>query len=595
MKLYGVFTVVLALAGKQGVVLSFPFVPGQSILNATTGNPIPLAKCGSFGNAVDGFPCSPFTLTPFRQVLTTTASFNPPIKQSSGQVCRSDNHCADVFQYDIVGIQVELFSQVLKGCERKPTKLISYGGTVPSATALVLHGREAFIRFKNSITQAAAPRASMWNFEGCTGNKTGVPMAVHNHGQASLAPFDGYAIDRICFGQTKDYMYPNNRPATGWFHDHAVHLTAENVVHGVAGFYMITEKTSLGGCGEPYNLDTMEEVHLLLHDWGITSRCQINYNFAGPHDKNYYADINMVNGRPFPTLTNMQRKFYRFRTLVASVSRPYLLRLVTPTGQDVSSQFCTLIATDGGYFELGPQPFPTEGLMIGVAERWEFVCDFSQLAASVSTVILYNDYDEKRMKDVPYFTYSHYVAKFVFSNGTATGPVFVPNDVGSVGTFAPGNVLQDALPTAIAMANNGQFHRSFEFGRNGGLWAINGETWDSKRVAASNVGQNSWEIWKIRTGGGWFHPVHIHMVDFFVLSRSNVDDGVLSPDLYGLSGAPKDVIYLGPGETIYILARFGQFCDLFASLSPPLLTRKNYRHSRSPQRRIYVGEFVCAC
>jgi hypothetical protein len=30
--------------------------------------------------------------------------------------------------------------------------------------------------------------------------------------------------------------------------------------------------------------------------------------------------------------------------------------------------------------------------------------------------------------------------------------------------------------------------------------------------AASDVGQNTWELWKITTGGGWFHPVHMHMV-----------------------------------------------------------------------------------
>jgi FtsP/CotA-like multicopper oxidase with cupredoxin domain len=558
-----VLLLVLAIVGKKDTLVSAKstFVPGQPILDAA-GNPIPLPVCGLNGkDNVDGYPCSPFTLTPFQQVLTTTASFNPPTKQSSGRVCRTDKHCADVFEYDVVGIQLEVFSRVLTGCKGKPTKLLSYGGTVPAATVQVVHGREALVRFKNMIQQAAVPRAYMWNFEGCTPDlgKTGVPMAVHNHGQASLAPFDGFAIDRFCFGETKDYIYPNNRPTTGWFHDHALHLTTENVVHGVAGLYMITEKKTLGGCGDPYNLDTMDEVHLLLHDWGITNQCQINFDFDGPHDKSYFADINMVNGRPFPTLSNMGRKHYRFRTLVASVSRPYLLRLVTPTGQDVSSLYCTLIATDGGYFELRPRPFPKEGLMIGVAERWEFVCDFSRLPASVSTLILYNDFDDKRMKDVPYFTYSRYVAKFMFNNGTATGPVFVPTATGNVGTFAPGKVLQDALPAAIAMAGQGKPHRSFKFERNGGLWAINGETWDSKRVAASDVGQNSWEVWQISSGGGWFHPVHIHLVDFFVLQRSLNSDGVFSPDLYGLSGAPKDVMYLGPGETIYILARFGQF------------------------------------
>lgn len=535
-----------------------PFVSGRPILNEA-GDPIPLDVCGSFGSAVNGFPCSPFPLTPFKEVFTTTASFNPPKKQPLGDVCRGDGHCGAVYEFDVVGVQLELFNNVLTGCQGNPTKLISYGGTVPSATMEVLSGKEAYVQFNNRIQQGDAPRAEMWNFEGCdVAGKQGVPLSVHNHGQASLAPFDGYAIDTFCFGETKSYMYPNNRPTTGWFHDHALHLTALNVLHGLAGLYVITEKSSLGGCGEPYNMDNMEEIEMVLADYGITDQCQINWDFEGPHANDYYADINMVNGHAFPTLANMGRKWYRFRVLNAGVSRPYLLRLVTPGGIDVSSTLCTIIATDGGYLEFGPQPFPDTGLMIGIAERWEFVCDFGSLDASIPSVVMYNDYNDRRMKDVVYFTYSQYVTKFEFNDGSASGPAFNPGARGNVGRFAPGTILQDALSPALDLANTDRPHRTFEFGRAGGLWAINGETWDSQRVAADNVGQNSWEVWKIDTGGSWFHPVHIHLVDFFILRRANADsDGVFSPDVYGLAGAPKDVMYLGPGETIYVLARFG--------------------------------------
>ena len=34
------------------------------------------------------------------------------------------------------------------------------------------------------------------------------------------------------------------------------------------------------------------------------------------------------------------------------------------------------------------------------------------------------------------------------------------------------------------------------------------------------VGQNTWEVWCLRTGGGWFHPIHIHLVDFYVIARN---------------------------------------------------------------------------
>lgn len=30
--------------------------------------------------------------------------------------------------------------------------------------------------------------------------------------------------------------------------------------------------------------------------------------------------------------------------------------------------------------------------------------------------------------------------------------------------------------------------------------------------AAADIGQNTWELWRFSTGGGWFHPIHMHMV-----------------------------------------------------------------------------------
>ena len=73
------------------------------------------------------------------------------------------------------------------------------------------------------------------------------------------------------------------------------------------------------------------------------------------------------------------------------------------------------------------------------------------------------------------------------------------------------------------------------------------------KIAAEDVGQNTWELWKFQTGGGWFHPVHIHLIDFFLLKREG--------STYGLQPyedrSSKDVFYLGPSNTIWVIARFG--------------------------------------
>ena len=63
-----------------------------------------------------------------------------------------------------------------------------------------------------------------------------------------------------------------------------------------------------------------------------------------------------------------------------------------------------------------------------------------------------------------------------------------------------------------------------------------------------------------RHSGGWFHPVHIHLIDLVPLRREvGIDIPGLNKD--GLFewevGAAKDVFYLGPGDTMWVIARFG--------------------------------------
>jgi FtsP/CotA-like multicopper oxidase with cupredoxin domain len=493
------------------LLLALSFGATNAVLDVN-GDPIPIpGTCdntdfGLIEDDVDGYPCSPFGLKPWGQTYKTTEDFNPPRKEKVDTVYRSDGHSAEVYEYDVKGVQANLFTSILPDgdCDGddKKTRLISYGGHVPAATMYVRDGKETYVQFNNLITEEDAPRPEMFNFEGCNhDDKTGLPITTHNHGQAALAPFDGYAEDRTCYGESKAYMYPNNRPTTGWFHDHALHQTGANVLFGLYGFYIISEKTEVGGCGEPYNLDLMEEVLLFINDVVIDAGCQIRWDVDDGHENNYYGDINLVNGHPFPVL-ELTRKWYRFRVLNGSVTRPYLLRLVTPDGDDVSSELCTIIGTDGGYFEKGPTPFPATGLMAGVAERWDMVCDFSGLG--VSELVLYNDVDERRMKDVPYFTYSHFVAKFTFTGEEdTTAPVFDPENRGHIGTFVPETVLSGAIEDAEGMIENGEAHRTFKFGRGNGHWVINGETWETDRVAADDVGQNTWELWEIDSGGGW--------------------------------------------------------------------------------------------
>jgi FtsP/CotA-like multicopper oxidase with cupredoxin domain len=66
-------------------------------------------------------------------------------------------------------------------------------------------------------------------------------------------------------GESKEYIYPNQRPATGWYHDHSLHITLENAYHGLAGFMLMSDQLKHGGCGAPYNLEVQAKGQLLYH------------------------------------------------------------------------------------------------------------------------------------------------------------------------------------------------------------------------------------------------------------------------------------------------------------------------------------------
>ena len=52
------------------------------------------------------------------------------------------------------------------------------------------------------------------------------------------------------------------------------------------------------------------------------------------------------------------------------------------------------------------------------------------------------------------------------------------------------------------------------------------------------------EIWELRNpSGGWHHPIHVHLIDFKILSR-NGQAGRMPHE----QGA-KDVVFLGENET----------------------------------------------
>lgn len=72
------------------------------------------------------------------------------------------------------------------------------------------------------------------------------------------------------------------------------------------------------------------------------------------------------------------------------------------------------------------------------------------------------------------------------------------------------------VPYPPAAADPNQVDRRFVFGKsNGGDWTVNGHKWSdgpTERVLAKPQ-RGAVEVWElVNGGGGWSHPVHIHLV-----------------------------------------------------------------------------------
>lgn len=405
--------------------------------------------------------------------------------------------------------QQPLTAEIIPGL---PTEMWGYNGLVPGPTIKTRRGKEAVVRQINGLPRRH-PRLRY--------NPT---TSTHLHGSPSLPQFDGYASDITAPEQFKDYSYPNTMEArTLWYHDHGLHHTAENVYMGLAAQYHSTDELE-----ESLPIPRGEhDIPVILGDKIFAQDGSLIWEDNG--HSGLWGDVILVNGRPWPVM-NVKRRKYRFRILNGSIARGYLLELSTGAPM-------TVIATDGG---LVPTPQPVSELRIGMAERYDVVIDFSQYRPG--EVVKLRNRGVKNSID-----YDHTGKVMAFQ---VTGDSFDPSNNEVPETLNPASPVMNLDPSTAIRT------RRFEFVRTNGLWTINGKTWidvinSDFRDVIANPGLGDVEVWEFQNNsGGWFHPVHVHLIDFKVFERNGRPP---RPEELG----PKDVVYVGEGETVRMVARFG--------------------------------------
>jgi FtsP/CotA-like multicopper oxidase with cupredoxin domain len=403
-----------------------------------------------------------------------------------------------------------------------PTRLWVYRvpgtrGGFPGPTIKVRRGQRVTVRQINRLPL----RHPLFGHEFAT--------STHLHGAPSLPQYDGYANDLTRPRFYKDYLYDNTEDArTLWYHDHAVHVTAKQVYTGLAAQYNLLPRATDPTFGLP--VDNEFDLPLMISD--VAFRSDGNLLYDDHSGSGVMGDVILMNGAPWPEVPVRPRR-YRFRVLNCSIARGYDLQLTGGLPM-------TVVATDGGLMR---RPVDVSRLRVGMAERYDVLVDFSRFAGQ-RIELRNNEVDNT-------IDYDHTDKVMAFRVGTDGGGTDVPLDTSGWPGADPLSVL-DLDP------NSATARRTLRFERDGGEWTINGLTWaDVERTnfqaAVARPQKNSVEVWTLENrSGGWFHPIHLHLVDFKIFQRI---DGRGRVQTY--ENGPKDVVYLAENETVRIVARFG--------------------------------------
>lgn len=403
------------------------------------------------------------------------------------------------------------------------TRIAGYNGIFPGPTIRTSQGTRAEVRIRNGFPGAGLifPQA--------------IDIATHLHGSESLPQYDGYANDITTPGFVKNYHYPNSQQArTLWYHDHRHLVTAQNVYSGLAAFYPLSDPF------ERAQLPQEEyDVPLMISDALFNRDGSLAFNDNGT--KGLWGDIVLVNGVPWPTM-KVKPRIYRFRVLDASISRSY--RPTLSNGEPVH-----IVATDAGMVRTVQ---PVASWRQGTAERYEILIDFRQYRVG-QTVDLRNLSNKNNID----FAHTDKIMRFqvVEDSGPASTITSIPThlDAGPTPGQARGAVATMDLTPEMAVAR-----RTLRFVRDGGQWTINGVTWEDVEASGftrlfGNPKPFDIEQWTIvNDSGGWFHPVHVHLIDGKIVARNTTGRRP-----FAWETGPKDVFYAGEGESVTVLMQFG--------------------------------------
>jgi spore coat protein A, manganese oxidase len=345
-----------------------------------------------------------------------------------------------------------------------------------------------------------------------------VPICIHLHGAEVQSTSDGnpeawwtanglhgssYNTYVPTSANSAVFFYPNTQePTTLWYHDHSMGITRLNVMSGLAGFYILrSQKDPVANL-----LPNGEfEVPLAIQDRNFQTNGEFFFSTQGTNplehpywNPTFLGNTIMVNGKVWPNMDVKQGQ-YRLRILDGSNSRFYTLHFS-------NNMPFTQIGSDGGYLKT---PVTLDSLTIAPGERVDILVDFSNIQKGEKIILQNLDptltlNEQKTVGEIVQFS-------------------VVPNE-GFHSKSLPSDLnptLKGDFPTlplpvknrTLTLVEAGVFPQTTSM-------LLDGQPFDAPISEKPTLGTT--EEWTIVNPTMNTHPIHLHLIQFQLVSRQTI-------------------------------------------------------------------------
>ena len=404
--------------------------------------------------------------------------------------------------------------EILKG---KKTNVYGYYEGMLGKTYVVNNGDVINLQFTNSLPQVTN---------------------VHWHGLIIPSDMDGFPSRVTEPGGTFQYQFTiNQRAGTYWYHPHPDMLTAEQVMQGLAGFFIVRDEEE-----NALKLPNGEsEIAFVIQDRRFKDSGEFDYS---PTDAEvmtgFFGNYMLVNGAYNP-YKEVKAGWNRLRIINGSNARVYNLAFS-------NEQDFFVIGSDAG---LLAAPETVKSILLSPGERIDMLVDFTN-EANNDFFLQSELFNGGGVQGREAFK----IMKFKVgdkSNETFTLPAVLsviekinPSGASKTRTFDISNASMHRNDMKDSAVGKGTGKIKM------GLHGINGVSYD---VAVMNetITAGATEIWEFNnSSGGEIHPMHFHGNHFQVLERTG------KRCIIATETGWKDTVLVMPGEKVKVITTFSQ-------------------------------------